>query len=109
MSGWHDRVILDERRDFIVELSYYEAAPSVLVPFIHLTVSYFSATVLRDLLTLWETLRPTLPPVLFAQGTVDDWKLERLVTKFGFQYLTFTPCDDGIDRRVFVNYLVKDK
>jgi len=99
-----ERIILDERRDFLVELSWFALDDGALVPFIHLQVTNWSARVLRDLISLWGRLRPTLPEIIFAQGTIDDNKLAKLVSKFGFQYHADCPCDDGISRRLFVNY-----
>ena len=103
-SLWTPRVILNECRDFAVELSWFELHNGDLVPFIHLDITYFSPRVLRELLALWERLRPTLPEIIFAQGTIDDNKLAKLVTKFGFQYHSDCPCDDGLTRKLFVNY-----
>ena len=101
-----DRIILDERRDFLVELSYFQLDDGALVPFIHLAVYRWSASVLRDLISLWGRLRPDLPPIIFAQGTVDDDKLAKLVSHFGFKYHSDCPCDDGLNRRLFVNYRI---
>ena len=99
-----DRIILDERRDFLVELSWFALDDGALVPFIHLQVTNWSARVLRDLISLWGRLRPTLPPIVFAQGTTDDAKLAKLVVKFGFVFHADCLCDDGLNRRLFVNY-----
>jgi len=99
-----DRVVLDERRDFLVELSWFKLDDRALVPFIHLQVTYWSANVLRELLATWGRLLPDLPPIIFAQGTHDDEKLAKLVRKFGFEYHCDCPCDDGLNRRIFVFY-----
>ena len=87
-----DRIILDERRDFLVELSWFALDDGALVPFIHLAVYRWSAGVLRDLISLWGRLRTTLPEIIFAQGTIDDNKLAKLVSKFGFEY--HADCND---------------
>ena len=100
-------MLLHSEPDFDVALREIEEN-GVFIPFIHLDVYYFSATVMRRLLVVWQEIQPKLPPIVFAQGTVDDHKHRRLVSKFGFIPWGSTPCTDGINRTLHVYFKPKD-
>jgi len=101
---WSDNEILHEERDFAVSINYCYTHPSVPVPFMHLDVTNWSPSALRAMCSVWSRLRPSLPPVLFAQATIDDARISKLAKYFGFQFHGDCPCDDGTMRRLFVNY-----
>lgn len=101
----HPKVTLLSEPAYDVFLHYEEPAPGCLMPFVHLDVYQPSPSVIKALLSVWPSLRATLPPIIFCHGAVDDAKFHRFVTRFGWNHLSHTPCTDGITRRIYVNYL----
>lgn len=100
----HPRQTLLSDTGFDVDLTAYEIEPGVLMHFVHLDVYEWSASALKRLLRIWPQLRATLPPIVFCHGHTDDEKFHRFVSLFGWQQIHYTPCSDGVTRRIYVHY-----
>lgn len=100
----HPRVTLLSEPAFDVWLNHQEIEPGVYMMFIHLDVYCFTPDVLKRLQHEWRKMRPTLPPMVFCHGHIDDDKFHRFVTRFGWEHIHYTPCSDGVTRRIYVHY-----
>jgi len=90
--------------DFDVSWNYIQPRPGQLLPFVHVEVFYWRASVLRHLLSLWPSVRRKLPPIIFCAGTESDHKFQKFVHLFGWQPLKQAHCSDGRDRTIYVHY-----
>jgi hypothetical protein len=100
----YPKVLVASCPAFDVQLQLKQPEPGTLMTFVHLDVYQTSPSVMRDLIRVHNKLRPTLPPMIFCQGHVDDHKFHRFVTRFGWEPLSNIPCTDGTTRRLYVHH-----
>lgn len=96
-------VYLVEEPDFVFESQIIQAAPGILMTFVHINVINWSKSTLKTLKERWKSVRDELPPIIYAQGNTTDAKWVKFVTHFGFKPLSNCICSDGKDRRIFYN------
>jgi hypothetical protein len=97
-------VPLTDDLDFDVSWNYIQAKPGELLPFVHVEVFYWRASVLRKLMALWPSVRAGLPNIIFCSGTESDVKFQKFIAHFGWQPLQLAHCSDGKDRMIYVHY-----
>lgn len=98
-------VLLHEEADFKLSYDILDIGMDRQMLMIHLDVHNFSRSVLRRLHAVVDLWRPKLPPIIFTQPANDSPLFEKFVSRFGWQFLNDCICEDGQNRRIFVNYL----
>lgn len=101
----YPRVTLHSEPAFDLAVNYQQPQPGTLMTFVHLEVYQTAPSVMRSMQAMWSTVRPTLGPIVFCHGEIDDHKFHKFVTRFGWQHLSHTNCSDGKTRRIYVHYL----
>lgn len=74
--------------------------------FVHLAVTHCSPTTFREMRHVWSKFREVVTCPVYALGPDEDDKFANFVGLFGFKFLREVQCENGEQRRLFIN--VKD-
>lgn len=99
-----DRVIVWDEPEYIASYHTADLGEGRVMTLFHLDVFYFSASILRQMLTQWQVFREHVNCVLYCMGNEDDDRFRRFVSYFGFTPLSTIPCTDGKTRTLFVHH-----
>lgn len=89
--------------EFFFDLNEFQRGDDHMV-FAHLTVHKWSLTVLKRILQDFAVFRTHVTCPLYALGSQDDEKWAAFVALLGFKFLTNVICENGEQRRLFMNF-----
>lgn len=104
MTMESERTILVDGTEYIASYHTIDIGDGKVLTFFHLDVFYFSASVLRRMLQDWLWIRKALPEIVFTVAETPSKAWERLVRRFGFQFLQDVGCSDNRTRPMFVHF-----
>ena len=104
----YPRRALAEAPEYLWESELVQVSGQLLT-FVHMGVSRFTPAVYRQLKAHWSSIRPLLPPIVYAQGDTTDDKWAKFIAIFGFEpVLLDCPCTDGSNRHIYAHFLRND-
>src|SRR5574340_509201 len=99
-----ERVVLHSEPDFSISYDETDLGEDRIMVRVHLDVYHFSKTTFQNIRKAVDKHRPRLPPIIFCQPADDSLLFEKFVSRFGFKFISDCWCEDGLNRRIFVNY-----
>jgi hypothetical protein len=100
-----DRVVFHTDPSFSLSYDVFDLGDDRQMLMIHLDVTHFSKSVMKRIKEAVDYHRPSFPPIIFTQPANDSPLFEKFVSRFGWQFLNDCFCSDGLNRRIFVNYI----
>lgn len=90
--------------DFTVWTEIIQIGPGKLMTFLHLEFQRWSLSSYKRLKHLWPSFRQTLPPIIYACGSVCDAKWVKFLRHTGWKPLVEDClCSDGTSRPIYFN------
>lgn len=99
-----ERTILIDEPEYIASYHTTDLGDGKVMTFFHLDIFYFSAQVLKKMQKHWKLIRKAFPCVFYTMADDESEAWRKLVRKFGFRFLSTTPCSDGKERSIFVHF-----
>lgn len=97
-----------ETRDYSFELEEWRDDDGNQMLFVHLLVTFWSPSILREMFSVFAKFREAVTCPLYALNHEEDARWEKFISLFGFKYLTNMLCENGESCRLFMNTLTKD-
>lgn len=98
------RIVFHDVPDFNISFELVDLGRNQLMPMIHLEVKRFDKAVYSAIHEAIKQHRPRFPEILYCQPSNDTPLFSKFVSRFGFSPLGDGYCNDGINRRIYVNY-----
>lgn len=92
-----------ETPEYSFELDEYRDGDAHQMLFVHLHVKRWSPGMLREMLSVFAKFREAVSCPLYALNPDEDEKWEKFVGLFGFNFLRDMICENGEQRRLFLN------
>lgn len=91
-----------ETPEYSFELDEYRDGDKQML-FVHLAVTHCSPSTFREMRDVWNKFREVVTCPVYALGPDEDDKFANFVRLFGFEFLRDVICENGEQRRLFLN------
>ena len=91
-----------DKPEYVFELEEMRSGEDQMI-FAHIRVNTWSHAVLKQMLADFRLFREHVSCPLYATAEHDDAKWESFISFFGFKFLQNVICENGEERRLFVN------
>lgn len=92
-----------ETPEYSFTLDEYRDGGDKQMLFVHLSVEDWSMSTLREMRDVFAKFREAVACPLYALNPDEDETWEKFVALFGFKFLREVQCENGEQRRLFIN------
>lgn len=92
-----------ETPEYRFDLDEYRDDDGKQMLFVHLAVTRSSPSTFREMRDVWSKFREVVTCPIYALGPDEDDKFANFVRLFGFKPLSDVICENGEQRRLFLN------